>query len=180
MNAHTPLSVLTGILAAAISQTACAADCGISFHYRSHAPRCYSTTFTRCYSTCAPRGYVYYDDCHAYHGRVVRVGRSTPRLVVYDNCYPTTYRTTYTRSECYTRPPRHSRATVRHYRTGHRVHHYLQRATSRHHCSRSRPGLALYRHHGGSRYRHDGSCDRFRRWRDRHRGSSSRVRIGRR
>ncbi|GAG22903.1 unnamed protein product, partial [marine sediment metagenome] len=147
---------------------------------RSHAPRYYSTTLTRCYTTSLPRQYIYYEDCRAHDEPVVYIGRSTPRVVVYDGCYPRAYRTTYTRSDCYTRPLRHSRATVRHYRSGHRVHHYRQRVTSRHHYSRSRPGLALYRHHSGSRYHHGTSYDRCRRWRDRHRGSSIRVRIGRR
>jgi hypothetical protein len=164
MATRAPLSVLTGILAAGISQTACAADYGGSFHYRSHAPRCYSTAFTRCHTTCVLRGYVSCDDCYAYGEPVIYVGRSTPRLIVYDNCYPTTYRTTYTRSDCYTRPPRHSGATVCHYRSGHRVHHYLQPVTSWHHYSWSRSGLALYRHHAGPS----------------HSGSSIRVRTGRR
>lgn len=180
MTARIALSALASILAGGCAPTAGAGDCGVSFHYRSHAPRYYSTAFTQRYSTTAPRGYVYYDDCHAHDEPVVYVGCLTPRVVIYGSCYPRTYRMTYTRSDCYTRPPRQSRATVHRYRSGHRVHHYRQHVTSRHHYSRSRPGMTLYDRPSGSRYRHDRPYDRCRRSRDRHRGSSIRLRIGRR
>ena len=141
-----------------------------------------------------------------YDAPVVYVGRPTSRVAVFDEGYPTIYHRTYTRSACYTRPLWH--ATLRVHRSdGHCPGHYRRSVTSsRHSYWRSQPSIRVYGDdRGGSRYRHSGSYDRWRSSRHgrvsldrhrgvryprsyparnysshtRHRGSSTRIRIGR-
>ncbi len=143
--------VLTGLTA----RPAAGADYGISFHYSSYRPLSYSSQY---YSSYYPSSYAYYDEYY------------TP--VFYDACYPTTYRTTYTRSDCYTRPVRHARASIR-YGSGHRTRHYRPARTYRQsyrtapryrqHYSTSRYAPRAYtRHNSGLRHRSGGSYIRHR------------------
>lgn len=193
MTARTSLLAMTGLILGGFTTThATAGDYGISFQYSSYTPSCYSSYY--------PRSYAYYDAYRDYREPVVYVGSTTPSMVVYDDCYPTTYRTTYTRSDCYTRPVRHARASVHYRSAGHRTRHYRACKTYRH-TSRKTPS---YRHdyrtsrcprvytsrHSGSHCRLGDSYSRlrssFQRYRDGHRGSrlrhhrTPRVRIIRR
>ena len=198
MTARTTFLTLTGLALGGFAAThAAAADYGISFRYSSYTPSCYSSRY---YSSYYPQSYVYYDDYRNYCRPVVYLGSTTPRVMVYDDCYPTTYRTTYTRSDRYTRPVRHARASVhyrsgqrtRHYRTGQTYRHpYRRTATYRRHNATPRISTRDYTsHYGGSRCRPNDSLSRFRSslrgYRDGHRSSryshhrTPRVRIIRR
>jgi len=169
----TLLAAAGALVCALATAPASAADFGISFHYSSYTPRCYSTGPSRYYSTWAPREYVYYNDCYDYgdfYDPAVYLAYSRPRVVVYDDCYPRTYRTTYTRSRCYTRPARHSRVKV-HYRSGQRIHHHRKRATYRRYYPKPRPAIRVHRGYSSSHHRYAGS--RLRRSGLPHRHSSS-------
>ena len=127
MSTRMILLTLTATFACAAAVTpAVAGDFGISFSYRSSSPRCYTTYAPS--SSCVYYGY----------DPLVYLTCSTPRIVLYDRCYPTTYRTTYSRSY-YTRPVRHSRTKVCHHRShaSHRQYYCKPRTTSRSHCYRS-------------------------------------------
>ena len=189
MTARYPLLILAGLLVGGLTApSAPAADFGISFHYSSYAPACYSSQY---YGSYYPQSYAYYED---YCEPLVYAGCSTPRVIVYDDCYPTTYRTTYTRSRYYTRPVRRAHSSI-HYRSGHGRHHYGTRkvydrryrsgSTSRHHYAKSRPSRRVYTsRYGGLRYRSSDSHSRLRSslypHRDRHsRYQGSRYRLDR-
>ena len=91
-----------------------AGDFGVSFHYGSGYRSCGTTYYAPAY----PVSRVYYGDpyvCGTYYPR---------QTVVYDSCYPTVYRKTYTRSRYYSYPRRHHSVSVR-YSDGHRRHYYL-------------------------------------------------------
>ena len=193
MTARFSLLTLAGLLVGGLTAIpAAAADFGISFHYSSYAPACYSSQYYGSYyPSYYPQRYVYYED---YCEPIVYAGCSTPRVIVHSDCYPTTYRTTYTRSRYYTRPVRraHSSICYRSGRYGHdygtrRVydHHYRRGSTSRHHYAKSRPSRRVYTsRYGGLRYRSSDSYSRLRSslhpYRDRHaRYRSSRYRYHR-
>ncbi len=198
MTARITLSTLVGLLVCGFTVTpATAADYGISFHYGSYTPYRTSTSY---YSTCYPGNYVYYGN---YCEPAVYVGCSTPRAIVYDDCYPTTYRTTYTRSRRYTRPVRRGQVSVQ-YRSGHSTrhyrtqktysHHYRKSSTYRHHYSKPRSGLRIsinrnsssrcrigdsYNRHRGTRHYYRDHQPRYRSSHHRHH-RTPRVRIIRR
>ncbi len=141
MSARTALAALASTLACGVTtMPAAAADFGISFHYESSRPR-YCAVSTPYYSTCAPRAYVNYNDY--YYNPVSYVDCSTPRVVVYDDCYPTTYRRTYTRSRYYTGPVRHLRAET-HYRSGLRICHDRKRTVYRRHYTKPSRSIRVY------------------------------------
>lgn len=100
-------------------------DYGISFHYSSYAP---SRCVTPYYGAYYPRGYAHYGD---YCDPVVYRSYTTPRVIVYDDCYPPVYRTTYTRSDCYARPVRHAGVSVRYRSSAPRVRYYSKYPTYR-------------------------------------------------
>ncbi len=172
MIARTSFLMLTGlVLSGFAAPHAAGADYGISFHYSSYRPSCYSPRY---YSSYYPTSYAYYDEYYM--------------PVFYDAGYPTTYRTTYTRSDRFTRPVRHARASIR-YSSGHRTRHYRTGRTYRHsyrtkpsyrqHYSTSRYGPRIYTNpYSGARYRSGDSYIRHRgsiqRYRDHHRSSRQR------
>jgi hypothetical protein len=187
MIARMILAALAGTLACRIATTpAVAADFGISFHYGTSGPHhytaClpsyYTTASTRYYAAYAPRHYGLYGYAD-YYAPAVHAACSTPRVIVYDDRYPATYRTTYTRSRYYTRPVRHSRVTV-HHRSGDRTYHHRKRAAYRRYYTAPRRSIRI--HHGeGVSYRrpsisHYGYRDVHRRYPSPH----NRVRVYRR
>jgi hypothetical protein len=122
MTARKYLLTLTGLLMCGfVTERAAGADFGISFHYGSYAPARYGP---RIYTSCYPQRYACYDDDRSYCGPVAYTSYATPRVVVYDDCYPTVYRTTYTRSDCYARPVRHVRTAVRYRGSGWHKRYY--------------------------------------------------------
>jgi hypothetical protein len=191
MTARTTFLVLAGILSCGLATTtALAADFGVSFYYSSHSPRYYTTTASRHYTTCYPRDYVYYDYYPRYYDDYYRcdpavyVRYPTSRVLVCDDRYPTTYRTTYTRSRCYTAPVRHVR-TRTYYRSGCRTRHDPPSRAYRYHYSTPRPRITLHSRSGSHsrqsifRDRYRGSHHRYVISRDRHRGSHHRDRDSR-
>jgi hypothetical protein len=172
MIARAVLMTLTSLMLVGLTtRPAAGADYGISFHYSSCRPSSYNTRY---YSSCYPTSYAHCDEYYA--------------PVFYDACYPATYRTTYTRSDCYARPVRHARASIR-YSSGHRTRHYRPARTYRHsyrtapryrqHYSTSRYAPRVYtRHSSGLRHRSGGSYIRNRgpiqRYGGFHRGSGQR------
>jgi hypothetical protein len=193
MTVRYPLLTLAGLLVGGLTATsASATDFGISFHYSSYAPACYGSQYYASYCpSYYPQSYVYYAD---YCEPLLYAGCSTPRVIVYSGCYPTTYRTTYTRSRYYTRPVRRAHTSIC-YRSGHygydygtrKVcdHHYRTGSTYRRDCGRSRPSWGAYTSRdSGLRYRSSDSFSRLRSslysHRDRHaRHQSSRYRYHR-
>lgn len=108
-------------------------------------------------------------------------------MIVYDDCYPRTFRTTYTRSRCYSRPVRYGYSST-YYPTGRYSHRsasrkiydypYRKGPTYRHHYTRSRHSRPVYtsRYGGvrlGSRDSHSRLRSSLRGYRDRHSGSLS-------
>jgi hypothetical protein len=177
MATRTTFAALAGALACGVTVTpAAAADFGISFHYSGCTPRYYAVS-SPYYTICTPRPYVYYDDC--YYDPAPYVDCAAPRIFAYDRCYPTTYRTTYTRSRYYTRPVRYSRINA-HYRTGHRVYHDRKRVTYRRYYAKPRRSIRVYH---GDRVSHRRPSLLRHRYRDtyrRHPRLQQRVRIHRR
>ncbi len=193
MTMRYPLLTLAGLLVGGLTATpASAADFGISFHYSSYAPACSSSQYYGSYyPSYYPQSCIYYTDrCEP----LVYAGCSTPRVIVYDDCYPTTYRTTYTRSRYYTNPVRRAHPSIC-YRSGHYGHdygtpkvydhHYRTGSTYRHDYGRSHPTRRVYTsRYGGLRYRSSDSYSRPRSllypYRDRHsRYQGSRYRLQR-
>jgi hypothetical protein len=163
MTARLVLFASVGLFVGGFTSTpANAADFGISFHYSSYTPSYYSNRYdTGCYS----RSYVYKDDyyepyyaCEPYYTDyccepLVYVGCSAPGIVVYSDRYPTTYRTTYTRSRCYSRPERRAYPSVCYnrapsaYQCGSRKvpdYPYRSSASYRHRDSQPRPRSSVY------------------------------------
>ena len=106
MIARMTMLTVAGLLTSGLAVVpAAGGDYGISFRYSSYTP---SRCVTPYYSAYYPRSYAYYGD---YYDPAVYVGYTTPRVIVYDDCYPPVYRTTYTRSDCYARPVRHAGPT---------------------------------------------------------------------
>ena len=166
MIARTMLSVFAGTLVCGgAAPRADAGDFRVSFQYRSHSPRYYSSSV---YSACAPRDDVYYDDYGAY---------AAP--VLYDARYPTTYRRTYTRSHYYTRPVYRTHRTI-HHRSGYRTHDYRRPAIHRRHYSKPRASIHIHKRPSGHHYRYDRPHSRYGSSRYRHHRSPARIRIHRR
>jgi hypothetical protein len=220
MTARITASALAGVLiSAAGTSPLFAGDFGISFHYSR-----YSTSSPRCYTAYAPRSFVYYadyprdcvyrdrgydrrcyDTSYDYCDPLVYVERSTPGALICDTGYPTTYRTTYSRSDYFTRPVRHSRTAVvcrsgqrsyhqrrqviTHQRRSEprvRIHTYKRSSTPCDRYSRShpRPSVRLYTDRSDSRYRYgdvrrSSSHDRLRSLRSGHSSSHDRSRASR-
>lgn len=152
MTARMTLFALAAALAWGPAATpAAAADFGVWFHYSSSSPRYHSG--------CTPRQYVYSDEYYGFYDPVVYVSYLTPRAAVFDDCYPTTYRRTYTRSRYYTAPVRHTRTRV-YYRSG-RGHHYRRHVSRRYHYSAPRSRIRVYERSSASHYRHSGSYGRY-------------------
>ena len=171
------LAMASALVCSFVAAPAMADGFGVSFQYSSHSPRYYTTTSTTYRPACAPSAYVYYDDDGCYDPAVL-VRHSTPRAAVYDSCYPTTYRTTYTRSRCYTPPVRHVR-TATHHRSGHRTQHYGHSRVYRRRCSTPRPRITVHRRGVASHGRQHISRDRHRSSRDSHRSLFDRIRDSR-
>jgi hypothetical protein len=193
MTSRTTLLTLAGTLACGLATPPDAAgDFGISFHYSSSSPRYYASCVpryysacvprysaapvTRCYTSYAPREYVYYDDCY---DPAIYVDCLAPSAVVYDDCYPARYRTTYTRSRCYTRPLRHTRVKLHDF-SGLRTHHYRKHVAQRPYYARPRPSVRAYYDRSGSHYRPSVPHYRHRDLHHRHGIPKTRVRAYRR
>ena len=80
---------------------AVATDYGISFHYSRYTPQYTSVRYA---SPCYSKSYVYCDDFDDYTEPVVYSASIAPKVIVRRDRYPVSYTTTYTRSDCYTRP----------------------------------------------------------------------------
>jgi hypothetical protein len=177
MMLRTPLLTLAGLLLGGLAAShAIAADYGISFHYSSYAPACYSAPY---YGWRYPQSYVYSYGYPGYTCPGICVGTAVPSMIIYDDCYPTVYRTTYTRSDCYARPVRHVGASIR-YRTcgnSHRYYREIPSCRTRRATRWSSPRVFTSRTIGSQCHRGDsfGHLSRsFSGYRDRYRGSHSR------
>jgi hypothetical protein len=131
--------LLASIVTLVSAPTAAAADFGIWFRAGVSSPWCnrpsawVDTTYLR--RPCAAYGVHDYVDYAPYSGcydPLVYVGGRWPLAAAYTGACPPPYRTTYTRSACYSRPL-YTRALV-HSRSGYRIREYQRRAFRRSTC----------------------------------------------
>ncbi len=138
---RTTLAVLVATLLSVSSPRANAGDFGVWFGYGGAASRCYDYT---AYRTSPVLGYV----CESWdYDAPTYVGCLPGPVVIYEEAYPV-YRTTYTRSACFTAPRHHARVSVH---VGHRSHHYSRHVWS--HRSYRTPRFSV---HTSSRHHHHG------------------------
>jgi len=113
MSTRTILLAVAGAASGLTCGSAVAGDFAVSFLYRSHSPSYYSRgCAARYYARCTPTTYGYYGlaggpyACGGFYGEpLVYLAPPVSPVTVYGGCYPRPYRTTYTRSRCYTFPP---------------------------------------------------------------------------